>query len=155
MTGQPMTIDDVIKEFGSSEYGVPRASMQWALDNWAAAAPRFLDLLSHYVEAPDRSLQTEFALRVIIHLLAEQAETRAFQDLCRLLHDQEGMEIILGDAITSTLSQFLISTFDGDAAVLHAVIETAGVDEYVRHAAITAAAYLTRIGSIPEADTLA
>jgi len=152
-----MTIDDVIGDFSNSmdTHTVPRESMQWALDNWPAAAPRFLELLSHYVDGTDRSEQTEFALIIIIHLLAEQAETAAFQTLCRLLLQPEGMESILGDIIGSTLSRPLISLFDGDVATLRAIVETADVDQFVRHCAITAVAYLARIGRIPEADTVA
>jgi hypothetical protein len=154
MTDQPtMTIDAVIEEFGRSVRTVPRESMQWALDNWAVAAPRFLELLSRYVDGTDRSEQTQSALLIIIHLLSEKAETGAFQNLCRLLHDHEGMETILGDAITPKLSRLLISLFDGDVATLRSVVESADVDEFVRHAAINAAAYLTRIGRIPEAET--
>ena len=155
MTDQPMTIDDVIEDFGGSEHTIPRASMQWAVDNWAVAAPRFLEMLSRYVGGTDRTERTEIALLIIIHLLGEKAETAAFQDLCRLLRDQDGMETILGDAITWTLSRLLISLFDGDADTLRAVVEAADVDEFVRGAAITAVAYLTRIGRIPEADTRA
>jgi uncharacterized protein len=155
MTGQPTTtIDDVIEDLGTSRHIVPRTSMQWALDNWAEAAPRFLELLSHFVDGTDRSRQTELALIIIIHLLAEKAETAAFQPLCRLLLQPEGMESSLGDTLASTLSRPLISLFDGDAATLRAVVETADVNEFVRHAAITAVAYLTHTGRIPEADTL-
>jgi uncharacterized protein YchJ len=154
MTDQsPTTIDGVIEDFGKAGHAVPRVSMQWALDNWAAAAPRFLELLSHYVDGIDRSDQTDAALIIVIHLLAEKAETAAFQTLCRLLLQPEGMENVLGDTIASKLSNPLISLFDGDVATLRAVVETVDVNEFVRHSAITAVAYLTRIGRIPEPDT--
>ena len=154
MTDQPtMTIDDVIQDFGSTGHILPRASMQWALDNWPVAAPRFLELLSRYADGTDRSKPTEDALLFIIHLLGEKSETAAFGSLCRLLRDKQAPDLVLGDAITTTLRRILISTYDGNVATLRSVIEAAGADEFVRDAAILAMAYLTRIGRIPEADT--
>ena len=79
-----MTIDDVIEDFGATGHTLPRASMQWALENWALAAPRFLELLSRYVDGIDTSKSTADALLFIVHLLGEKAETGAFVDLCRL-----------------------------------------------------------------------
>jgi hypothetical protein len=57
-----MTIDDVIEDFGAAGHTLPRASMQWALDSWAPAAPRFLELLSRYVDGIDTSKSTADAL---------------------------------------------------------------------------------------------
>jgi hypothetical protein len=149
-----MTIDDVIEDFGGTGHTLPRASMQWALDNWALAAPRFLELLSRYVDGIDTSKSTADALFFIVHLLGEKAETGAFVDMCRLSRGK-GARAVFGDAITTTLRQILISTFDGNIAALHSVVEDAGADEFVRDAAILAVAWLTRVGPIPEAETRA
>jgi hypothetical protein len=91
-----MTIDDVIEDFGATGHTLPRASMQWALDNWALAAPRFLELLSRYVDGIDTSKSTADALFFIVHLLGEKAETGAFVDLCRLSRGK-GARAVLGD----------------------------------------------------------
>jgi hypothetical protein len=39
-----MNIDDVINDFAGAESDLPEASMQWALDNWDIALPRFQEL---------------------------------------------------------------------------------------------------------------
>jgi hypothetical protein len=91
-----MTIDDVIEDFGATGHTLPRASMQWALDNWALAAPRFLELLSRYVDGIDTSKSTADALFFIVHLLGEKAETGAFVDLCRLSRGK-GARAVFGD----------------------------------------------------------
>ncbi len=150
---QTLTIDEVIRDFGRTGNILPRSSMSWVLDNWTTAAPRFLELLAGYVAGTDRSKPTVSGLFFIIHLLGEKAETAAFGDLCRLLRDRDAAEAVIGDAVTTTLRQILISTFDGDVAGLRSVIEATGADEFVRDAAILTMAYLTRIGRIPEADT--
>jgi hypothetical protein len=154
MTDQTtMTIDDVIEAFGTANTVLPREAMQWALDNWTRAAPRFLELLARCADGTDRSQKTADTLFFIVHLLGEKSETAAFGELCRLLQAKDAARLVLGDAITTTLRRILISTYDGDVAALHAVIEAAEADEFVRDAAILTLAYLTRIGRIPEADT--
>ena len=129
--------------------------MQWALDHWDEAGPRFVALLDGYVRRDERSRQTEQALFLVIRLLGEKAETAAFAPLCRLLLDAEASELILGDGITSTLCALLISTYDGGLAALQAVIEAQGADDFAREAALLALACLTRIGRVPEAATRA
>lgn len=125
--------------------------MQWALDHWDEAGPGFVALLYSYAIGVDRSEQTEQALFFIVHLLGEKAETAAFAPLCRLLRDREASDLILGDAITTTLRCILVSTYDGDPTALQAVIEAEAADDFVREAALIALAYLARTGRVPEA----
>jgi uncharacterized protein len=145
-----MTIDDVIRDFETTGSTLPRASMQWALDHWNEAGPAFIDLLEHYAGGVERSDRSREALFFVIHLLGEKAEARAFGPLCRLLRDQEAAEDVLGDAITETLPQILISTFDGNLSVLKELIENPAAEEWARSAALGATGFLTRIGRIPD-----
>jgi uncharacterized protein len=62
---------------------------------------------------------------------------------------------VLGDGITITLKQILISTYDGDLDTLRGLIEAAEADEYVRTAALAALAYLTATGRIARDETQA
>ncbi len=149
----PMTIDDVIKDFHDTGFILPRASMQWALDHWDEAAPRFVELLSRYADGTDRTQSTADALLFILHLFCKKAETTAFVPLCRMLHDAEATEVAIGDSVTETLRPILITTFNGDVAALRAVIEDPHADEYAREGALLVMAYLTRVGRIPEVET--
>jgi hypothetical protein len=153
MTDQPLTIDAVFEDFATSDGKVPRASMQWALDNWDIAGPRCLDLLSRYTDGTDRTEATENALLFVSRLVAEKQETAAFGPICRLLHEYDAAPFFAGDAISAKLSQILISTFDGNLDTLRELVEDANADVFYRYAAIEANAYLTRVGRIPEADT--
>ena len=72
-----------------------------------------------------------------------------FPLLCRLAQDGEAIEAVLGDGVTTTLTQILISTYDGDLDALKGVIEAAEADEDVRAEALQALAYLTATGRIP------
>ena len=108
--------------------------------------------LEAYANGTDRSEQTECTLFFALHLLAEKAERAAFGPLCRLLLDAEAADLVLGDAITTTLRGILISTYDGNLAALQAVIEAEEADDYVRESALLALAYLVRTGWVPEAE---
>jgi Protein of unknown function (DUF1186) len=69
----------------------------------------------------------------------------------------EASDLILGDAITSTLGGILISTYDGNLAALQAVIEAETADDFVREGALLALAYLnlTRTSRVSDAPQLA
>lgn len=147
-----MTLDDVLRDLATTGNELPRDAMRWALDHWDEAGPHFVALLDAYASGADRSEQTERALFLVSHLLGEKAEAASFGPLCRLLLDGEASDLILGDAITSTLRGVLISIYDGDLAALQAVIEAQGADDFVREGALLALAYLTRTGRVPEAE---
>ncbi|QEX16836.1 hypothetical protein FRZ44_21310 [Hypericibacter terrae] len=141
-----MTIDDIIRDFATTGSTLPRSSMQWALENWDDAYPRFAGLLEAYVGGTDRSEEAERALLFVIYLLAEKDEKRAFRALCSLIREAEAIETILDDGITEDMEAILISMFDGSEQVLNAVIEDVDADEFVRAGALLARAYLTRTG---------
>jgi hypothetical protein len=147
-----MTVDDVIHDFAHTGSTLPVASMRWALDNWEAAAPRFIELLNHCANGLDRTKATKSALFFVIHLLGEKHEAKAFPALCRLLESAEDADEILGEAITETLSGVLISTYNGDRDALKRVIESTAADEFVRGAALDAMAYLARTGVLADGE---
>jgi hypothetical protein len=144
-----MSVDEAIRGLAEAPDGVlPVDAMTWALQHWDEAGPRFVELLERCADGSVWSEGMEDALFFIFHLLAEMQETRAFPGLCRLARDSEAIELILGDAITETLNQILISTFDGNPALLKAVIEDAAADQFVRDAAFEALAWHCRMGAI-------
>ena len=150
-----MTIDDVIRDFATTGCDLPRASMQWALDHWDEAAPAFIEVLERYASGADRSEDSQEAVFFVVHLLGEKAEARAFPALCRLMCDADACEAALGDATTENLPAIIVSTYDGNLPALKGVIEDAAADQFVRHGALMAMAYLTRTGRISDAETRA
>ena len=92
--------------------------MQWALDHWDEVAPELLGMLERYTSGADRSDEAASAVFFILHLAGEKQDTRVFPLLCRLAQDGEAVEAALGDGITTTLKQILISTYDGDLDTL-------------------------------------
>jgi len=87
-----------------------------------------------------------------IHLMAEIAEVRAFAPLCRLASDRDAIDRVLGDGVNLTLSQILISTFDGNLDTLKTLIENPDADEFVRSAALQAITWLAAAGRADRSD---
>jgi uncharacterized protein len=143
-----MNIDDVINDFAGVESDLPKASMQWAVDNWDIALPRFQELMERYADGADRSDHATDALFFCIHLIGQKHAAPAFPTLCRLIGDADVGNAVLGDAITETLTGILISAYDGDASLLQGLVESPGADEFVRGAALEAMAYLCARGAI-------
>src|SRR5436309_2542430 len=102
-----MTLDDALRDLAGTGNELPRNAMQWALDHWDEAGPRLVALLDAYACGRDRSEPTVRALFFGIHLLGEKAETAAFAPLCQVLLDADASDLILGDAITTTLRGIL------------------------------------------------
>ncbi|MCJ2035427.1 DUF1186 domain-containing protein [Methylobacterium sp. J-068] len=85
-----------------------------------------------------------------LHVLAAARDLRVFRPLVHLLHqDGETLDVLLGDAVTMTLAKVLVSTFDGDAEPLGALLLDSTIDDLVRNEAFAALAYLTQTGRIP------
>src|SRR6185437_13313870 len=103
-----MTLDEAVAALGTAGRTLPREAMQWLLDHWDEAAPRFIAMLDDFATGADRSDEAANALFFALHLIGERNETRAFPALCRLLHDGEAAAEMLGDAITETLRGILI-----------------------------------------------
>src|SRR5215210_9457801 len=144
-----MDVETAIQAFASAGHDPPRDAMQWALDHWDEVAPGLLNLLEHFASGADRSNDTASTVFFILHLAGEKQDTRVFSLLCRLAQDGEALEAALGDGVTTTLTQILISTYDGDLEALKGVIEAAEADEDVRAEALQVLAYLTATGRIP------
>jgi hypothetical protein len=114
-----------------------------------------LGLLERYADATDRSEPTARALFFILHLAGERRETRAFAPLCRLAHDAEALDFMLGDGTTETLASILIGTYDGTLDVLKALIEAPEADAFVRSEALEALGFLTAAGDLDPVATTA
>ena len=143
-----MTLDECLATLAEIGTALPKDAMEWALDHWDEAGPRFAAMLDAYARGEDRSEATGNILFPAIHMQAETSDASAFGPLCRLLLDHEAASLVLGDGITETLGRVLVNTYDGDLAALAAVVEHEGDEEYIRYGALLAMAYLTRTGRI-------
>jgi len=147
-----LTIEDVLDAFADAEHALPRAELQWALDHWDIAGPRFVALIDAAVGPAEISPRTSEILFFALHLCGHRQETAAFQGLCRLMRHPTNVGTIMDEAIADTFVSIVISTFDGDADALKSVVEAPDVDAFVRDGALTALAYLVQAGRVPALD---
>ncbi len=113
-----MNVDEALRQFADSEE-LPRAAMQWALDHWEAASPRFLSRLRAFAAAA--AIPTS-PRRSVLHPPSLRREGRD-ASLCALVRDDRrdpDIDEWLGDAVTETLPGILIKVFDGDVGPLRA-----------------------------------
>ena len=144
----------LIDELAFAE-GLPRETISQCIGRREEMVPIFLDTLRDYAEARHAIDDRERALFLIIHILGELGERRAFAPLMDLLDGEpERVEAVLGDAITENLTQLLISVFDGDTDRLYRVMNNPDADEFVRSGVFETWTYLVAAGHIdrPEAE---
>ncbi|NNG05109.1 MAG: DUF1186 domain-containing protein [Inquilinus sp.] len=143
-----MNIETILEEFAVVGR-FPEAAVLASLEARPETVPAFLSILDRAGEPGKLDDRKEQAVFLIVHVLAELGEKRAYRPLLRLLGgDGERLEILLGDAITETLPQILIGLSDGDPAPLVALIENDDANEFVRDAAYSAWIYFVLDGAI-------
>jgi uncharacterized protein len=139
-----MNVDEALRQFGAAQE-LPRDALQWSLDNWELAAPRFVARLRAFAANPaardDVARDEAF---FIVHLCGEKCETRAYAPLCRLIAESEAALDFLGDAATETLDRILINLCDGDPQPLMEAIESEKGHPFARGGALKALGWLTR-----------
>lgn len=142
-----MAPDDIIASLARHE-ALPRQAIRYSLEHPDEVVPAFLELLEDAAEGRFLGENLE-ALFLIIHILAELRERRAYRPLVAFLRgDQELVESLLGDAITETLPKVLISLYDGDMEPIRGLIEDRSVDEFVRDAGFAAWTYFAAQGEV-------
>ncbi|MGA2495990.1 MAG: DUF1186 domain-containing protein [Roseiarcus sp.] len=139
-----MNVDEALRQFGDAEE-MPSAALQWALDHWETAAPRFVARIRAFcASSAARDEVAEGEIFFIVHLCGEMREARAYAPLCRLIGENDEAIEFLGDAKTETLNGILINVCDGDPQPLMSAIESERGDEFARAAALEALGRLTR-----------
>jgi uncharacterized protein len=138
-----MNVDEAMRRFADrGEF--PRDALQWALDNWDHAAPRFIAKLRAYAAGASGSDVNLDVLFYIIHLCGEKCDSRAYVPLCDVIANDETIDVWFGEAATGNLTRILINLCDGDAEPLKRALEAPEADEYARAAAMQALAYVVR-----------
>jgi hypothetical protein len=111
-------------------------------------------LLAGFIEEREFSESMERLLFWGVHLMGAARDEAAFPDVLSLLSLKfDRIDLLLGDAITTTLPKILAGTFNGDHEALMAFIEQPEVDGFVRSSAMEALAFLTFDGRIDMATT--
>ena len=128
--------------------GLPRDAINECIARKDEMVPLLLDELER-----QGSDGRDNALFFIIHILGELGEARTFAPLMKLLNSSANRtEDVLGDAVTENLPKILISTFDGDTALLYQLMNNETAGEFARNAAVEAWSYFVAAGQIDRTE---
>ncbi len=136
-----MNADEALRQFAEAPE-IPREALQWSLDHWDEASPRFIARLRAAASGA-RAAESE-AMFYVVHLCGEKRDARAYSPLCRWIASDPQFGEWFGDATAQTLPGLLINLCDGDTEPLRALIAAERADPFARGAALDALAYLTR-----------
>ncbi|GJE60203.1 DUF1186 domain-containing protein [Methylobacterium trifolii] len=129
---------------------LPEKALRAALARPEALAGETLRLLEAAAEGTELSPEEQNLMFWGLHVLAHARDARALPPLLRLLRqDNDTLDLLLGDAVTSTLPRVVASLFDGQTEALFALVLDSTADDYVRHSLLGACVFLTldrRIG---------
>lgn len=149
-----MSHHDLIEALSASDF-LPKAELREALANPGAIAGSVLAVLAVAAEGRELDKERSNLLFWGIHVLAAARDTRLFAPLVGMLRrqDADGLDAILGDALTTTIARVLAGTFDGDVAPLHGLLLDSTVDGFARWEAFGVLASLTHAGKVDRVQT--
>ncbi len=128
-----MTFDEIIRCFAESD-SVPEEAIRAALAAPAAFVDKAVPVLDK-IAASKASDVEDRSLTILVHVLGEIGDGRAFAPLMRVLKlPTEELDRLLGDAITETLGSVLISLVGDRASALEDALTDLDIDDFVRSA---------------------
>jgi hypothetical protein len=132
-------------------------AMRAAVEQREAITPELLRAVESVAEDPVKHAERkDYMLHLFaLFLLAQFREKRAYAPIVRMFSGPgETPFDLAGDTVTEALSQILASVYDGNPALLHGLVESEAVNEYVRSTALNTFLVLERTGQIPRADVV-
>lgn len=146
--GVPMDAAEILDQLTHAD-GLPKAALHAATAQRSEMVPVFLREIDSYLalEPTDRAKPTP--LFFIVHLLGEWREKAAYRPLARLLRcPAHEVDVILGDAITSTSHRVMAAVFDGDPQPLYDIILDRNAEQFVRSRMCETLAMLVQRGDL-------
>ncbi|MDP3654178.1 MAG: DUF1186 domain-containing protein [Rhodoferax sp.] len=118
----------------------PRAAIAFANAHREEVAPHLIAALAHMAADPSMAEDPEYVLHLYaMHLLAAWRDTRAYAPMVALgRHDDDTLDMVMGDTLTESYGRCLASVCDGDIQPLQALFEDTQVSHWVRNAALDA-----------------
>jgi uncharacterized protein YecA (UPF0149 family) len=132
-----MTFEEIIRSFAESDR-VPEEAIRAALAAPAAFVDKAVPVLERIAAGRSGDVEDR-ALAVLVHVLGEIGDSRAFAPLMRVLKlPAEELDRLLGDSVTETLGSVLISLVGDRASVLEEALADLDIDDFVRNAVFEA-----------------
>lgn len=133
-----MTPHEVLSEFETS-IKVPVTAMRAALDDKEAMLPAFIAEFERVSHTPWDELPYSASYGIMLEILGEWADPRAYLPLARFLRlDGDTLDALIGDGITETADRVMAGVATSDLTPIIDVILDEEADLFVRSAMITA-----------------
>ena len=152
-----MTIPEILKELEPYTGKFPMKAMRAAIEQREAITPELLKVLESVAASPSEWAERKDNMLPMfaIFLLAQFREKPAYPLLVRIVSAPgETPFDLFGDTITEGLSQVFASVYDGNPALLHGLVESERVNEFVRSAALNTFLVLEHTGQMPRETVL-
>ena len=152
-----MTIPEILKELEPYTGKFPMKAMRAAIEQREAITPELLKVLESVAAAPSEWAERKDNMLPMfaIFLLAQFREKPAYPLLVKIVSAPGEIPFdLFGGTITEGLSQILASVYDGDSALLHGLVESEQVNEFVRSAALDSFLVLEHTGQMPRAEVI-
>jgi hypothetical protein len=148
-----ISIEDLLEPIAEEEL-LPEREVALCALRMDEAAPVFRAAVSKAAFGGRLTVPEENLFFRGLHLLGGARDTAAFPALLQLLRkNEEDIDLLLGDAVTISLTKIVIGMFDGNELALFDVIDNDEVDGFVRYTLFDAMAFLTWEGRIDAAKT--
>jgi hypothetical protein len=134
-----MTIPEILKELEPYTGKFPMKAMKAAIEQREAITGELLHVVEAVAENPQEyARRRDYQVHLFaLFLLAQFREKRAFPAIVKMFSwPGETPFDLVGDTVTEGLSQILASVYDGNPALLHGLVESEQVNEYVRSAVL-------------------
>ncbi len=139
-----MTTEEILNELNLWEGYFPTAAVEAAIAQQQTITPHLLAHLQHLVdlgeearEEDDENHGDQGLTMFAVFLLAQFREPEAYPLIYRLVSLwEESAFFHLGDIVTEGLSRILASVCHGDTSLIKKLVESNGINPYVRSAAL-------------------
>jgi hypothetical protein len=147
-----MTIPEILKELEPYTGKFPMKAMKAAIEQREAITGELLHVVEAVAENPQEyARRRDYQVHLFaLFLLAQFREKRAFPAVVKMFSwPGETPFDLVGDTVTEGLSQIFASVYDGNPALLHGLVESEQVNEYVRSAVLDSFLVLQNTGQMP------
>ena len=132
-----ITLEDIVGDLRYLTQGYPTAAIKAALLKQNEITPILLGFLRYTLENYDHLENYYFGHLHAMFLLAYFQEKAAFPLIMQIAAlPEEWPEDILGDTITEDFDRIIVSTYDGNIALIQRLIEDIDVNTWSRNAAL-------------------
>lgn len=147
------SVQKAIKEITYRTKNFPEKQFQIISENKDLVIPYLNSAIDKAIAEGD-GLDVKYQLHFYaIFLLGQFQEKKSFPKIMELLSlDQEVLDNLIGDALTSGLSDILYNTYNGDLELVEASIKNPGINEFARSSMLKVLGQLYMDGSLEKGE---